>query len=128
MLDDGTRSIDEYTYNLNDLLGKGTYASVYLGRLSSSDLPVAVKVIPVQTLNQEAMANLEREVAILKGLPRHDNIVKVYGIYQTGSTVYVVTEYCEGKLESGLGRKQVALGTQYGFRMGLLRSCQQSSI
>lgn len=44
---------------MNQLLGKGSYASVFLGRLLSDDTPVAVKVIDKRLFaNQYNLRNI----------------------------------------------------------------------
>jgi len=44
-LSEGEKKIEKYIYSMNHLLGKGSYASVFLGRLISDGTPAAVKVI-----------------------------------------------------------------------------------
>lgn len=33
-------------------------------------------------------------------MPEHDNIVRIYGIYQTYHSIFVVTELCEGRMKN----------------------------
>lgn len=43
---EGEKKIEKYIFSLKKLLGKGSYANVYLGRsIHEEDLQVAVKVI-----------------------------------------------------------------------------------
>ena len=44
-LQEGEKKIEKYVFSLNKPLGKGSYATVYLGRRIYDDLPTAVKVI-----------------------------------------------------------------------------------
>jgi hypothetical protein len=55
---DNYKTIEDYCYSMSAVLGRGTYAAVYRGYMLSSELPVAVKVIPIQTLNAETLRNL----------------------------------------------------------------------
>lgn len=44
-LQEGEKKIEKYIFSLNKSIGKGSYATVYLGRRITDDIPVAVKVI-----------------------------------------------------------------------------------
>lgn len=44
-LTEGEKKIEKYIYSMNHLLGKGSYASVFLGRSINDGKPAAVKVI-----------------------------------------------------------------------------------
>lgn len=44
------KKIENYSYGLNDAIGKGYSSQVYKGRNDSSDEPVAVKVIDLKML------------------------------------------------------------------------------
>lgn len=44
------KKIEEYSYGLNDVIGKGYSSHVYKGRHDQSDEPVAVKVIDMKML------------------------------------------------------------------------------
>ena len=58
MLDSNIKTIEDYCYNQNNVLGHGTYAAVYRGYMLGSEVPVAVKVIPIQNMNAETLRNL----------------------------------------------------------------------
>ena len=52
---------------MNHLLGKGSFASVYLGRLITDDTPIAVKVIDKRIFtNQYNLKNIHSEIEIMK--------------------------------------------------------------
>ena len=44
-LQEGEKKIEKYIFSLNNVIGKGSYATVYLGRRIVDDMPTAVKVI-----------------------------------------------------------------------------------
>lgn len=44
------KKIENYSYGLNDAIGKGYSSQVYKGRNDASDEPVAVKVIDLKML------------------------------------------------------------------------------
>lgn len=56
---------------------------------------VAIKVISKASLSSAEFESLCNEVAIMKTLS-HPNIVEMYGIYETASTVYLVMQLCPG--------------------------------
>jgi serine/threonine protein kinase len=50
-------------------------------------------------------------------MPQHENIVKVYAVYQTVHHVYIVTEFCDGRLNNVRSEdyESVALGIINGL-------------
>lgn len=44
-LQEGEKKIEKYIFSMNKQVGQGSYATVYLGRRITDDLPTAVKVI-----------------------------------------------------------------------------------
>jgi serine/threonine-protein kinase ULK/ATG1 len=92
---------------MNHLLGKGSYASVFRGRLLSDDTPAAVKVIDKRIFaNQYNLKNIHCEIEIMKKM-EHDNIVRLLDVYQTSNNMYILTECCEdGDLRTYLKRKK----------------------
>lgn len=98
MNQDFNKTIDNYNYNINDLIGKGSFSSVYLGKSIITGETVAIKVINLSSLTMDTYKKLQYELAILKMLPPHPNIVKMLKLLQTVNNVYIVTEHCERKL------------------------------
>ena len=76
---------------MNHLLGKGSYASVFLGRLITDGKPAAVKVIEKKIFaNLYNLKNIHCEIEIMKKLI-HENIVRLCDVYQTSNNMYIVT-------------------------------------
>lgn len=68
---------------------------VYLGKEIDSSEPVAVKVIDKKIFsNAYNVKNIQSEIDIMKKVS-HENIVKLYDIYQTANNMYIVTEFCQ---------------------------------
>lgn len=44
-MNSGEKKIEKYIYSMNDQVGKGSFATVFRGRLILDDSPAAVKVI-----------------------------------------------------------------------------------
>lgn len=85
------------TFILGQKLGSGTFGVVRLATHIITGEKVAVKILDKYKILKEAdKRRLEREIKILKVL-RHNNIVHLYNVIQTSSTIYLVMEYVDGK-------------------------------
>jgi serine/threonine protein kinase len=91
---DFNKTIDNYNYNINDIIGQGSFSSVYKGKSIITGEKVAIKVINLSGLTADTYQKLQYELSILKNLPPHRNIVKMYKLLQTVNNVYIVTERC----------------------------------
>jgi serine/threonine protein kinase len=56
-------------------LGEGAYGSVYKGRMTKTNMVVAVKVIRINADDEGISSTTLREITILKNL-NHQNIIK----------------------------------------------------
>ena len=112
------KTIDNYSYNTNNVVGKGAFSTVYLGVSLLNGEPVAIKVINLGSLTMDTYQKLQNEIAILKSLPAHPNVVKVFTVLQTVHNVYIVTEHCERKLSKNDNNNMVSvtLGLIDGLR------------
>lgn len=79
------------SYSKLQRLGKGTYATVYLGRSRLSNEPVALKEI-LKEHDEGAPCTAIREVSLLR-LLRHNNIVTLHDICHTPKKLTLVFEY-----------------------------------
>ena len=82
-------------YLIQEVLGDGGFAKVYLGMHIPTKERVAIKVIDKEELfsEEENKKRLLLEISILKKV-RHKNIIKLYEIMETPQTIYLVMEYC----------------------------------
>ena len=115
---DLNKTIDNYNYNINNLIGKGAFSSVYLGKSNITGEAVAIKVINLGSLTVDTYQKLQYELAILRSLPAHPNVVKVLSLLQTVNNVYIVTEHCDRKLTNAtnLDNTAVTLGIIEGLK------------
>ena len=82
---------------LGEKLGQGTFGIVVLGTHQLTGEKVAVKILEKEKIIQEAdKTRIEREINILKNL-RHNNIVHLYDVKETASSLYIIMEYIQGK-------------------------------
>ncbi|CAJ0582347.1 unnamed protein product, partial [Mesorhabditis spiculigera] len=82
-------------YKLLKTIGKGNFAKVKLAKHSQTGLEVAIKIIDKTALNPSSLQKLFREVKIMKQLD-HPNIVKLFQVIETETTLYLVMEYASG--------------------------------
>lgn len=80
-------------YILDKRIGKGSYATVWKGRIEGGDDAVAVKVISRQTVTETAQ--LRQEVEVLRRIS-HPNIVRFRDLKKSTTHFYLVLEYCAG--------------------------------
>ena len=82
---------------IGEEIGKGTFGVVRIATHIITGEKVAVKMLYKEKIVEEAdKKRLEREIKILKVL-RHKNIVQLYNVIQTSSTIYLVMEHIKGK-------------------------------
>lgn len=88
-----TYTIDNITVNIKEKIGEGGYAYVYRCE-DSNGKQYALKY--VNCLTPERYEQFCEEANILKSLPEHPNIVKLYGSYVNSKTFVIILlyEYC----------------------------------
>ncbi len=121
-------------YKLLGLLGSGGMSSVYLAENPTIGKKVAIKVLPVNRVEQTSfLARFEREARVAFHLG-HQNIARAFDKEQSGSIHFIVMEYVEGidlyskvKNEGPLDIRdaadyirQAALGLHYAHEEGLV--------
>ncbi len=121
-------------YKLLGLLGSGGMSSVYLAENPTIGRKVAIKVLPVNRVEQTSfLARFEREARVAFHLG-HQNIARAFDKEQAGSIHFIVMEYVEGtdlyskvKGEGPLDIRdaadyirQAALGLHYAHEEGLV--------
>ena len=98
-------------YEIIELIGSGGMGEVYLARDKKLDRRVAVKILNQQFSNDKS--NLQRFIREAKSASalNHPNIITIYEIGEADSTLFIVTEYIEGKtLRAHIKQNSFALG------------------
>lgn len=98
----GALSEDDPTkkFELIKRIGKGAYGSVFKGRClegpttDGADI-VAIKVITLDTNDEETLSDVQKEIEILSSC-HHPNIVSYYGCYFKHEDLWLVMAYCGG--------------------------------
>ena len=121
-------------YKLLDHLGTGGMSAVYLAEHINMHRRVAIKVLPVQRVNDSSyLARFYREARAAASLD-HPNIVRAYDVDNQGDTHYLVMEFVQGrdlqKLVKAQGVlpfelaadyiRQAADGLAHAHKMGLI--------
>ena len=84
-------------YNINELIGEGSFGKVYKGRRKGTGQVVALKFISKHGKSERDLLNLRREIEILRAL-NHENIILMLDAFETRREFCVVTEYAQGEL------------------------------
>ncbi|KAK2841859.1 hypothetical protein Q5P01_012059 [Channa striata] len=82
-------------YHLGRTLGRGHFAVVKLARHVNTGQLVAVKMIDKTKLDVMATSHLLQEVRCMR-LVQHPNVVRLYEVIDTPTTLYLVMELAEG--------------------------------
>ncbi|KAI7743476.1 LOW QUALITY PROTEIN: hypothetical protein M8C21_011327, partial [Ambrosia artemisiifolia] len=84
-------------YNLGRELGRGEFGVTYLCTDSETGERFACKSILKKKLRTSVdIEDVQREVEIMKHLPKHPNIVTIKDTYEDNNAVHIVMELCEG--------------------------------
>ena len=119
---------------LGEEIGKGTFGIVKTATHIITGEKVAVKMLFKEKIlkDESQRKRLEKEIKILKIL-RHRNIVQLYNVFQSSSTIFLVMEYIQGKelfeiiikkkrlseLESLFYFQQLISGIEYLGKLGI---------
>eukprot|EP01088_Endostelium_zonatum_P009974 TRINITY_DN2329_c0_g1_i2.p1 TRINITY_DN2329_c0_g1~~TRINITY_DN2329_c0_g1_i2.p1 ORF type:complete len:534 (-),score=111.22 TRINITY_DN2329_c0_g1_i2:70-1671(-) len=80
-------------FTLGDKLGEGAFGAVYVGKLSTSKFPLAIKELTRKgDKRQDEM--LKNEIDVLKQC-RNPNIVSYYGCVGKEDKLYILMDYCK---------------------------------
>jgi len=93
-------SANKYVYNDYTMgeskLGEGVSGPIRLVKSRKTGKMFALKTIYIpEDVSDAARANLLEEVEILQTLD-HPNVVKLYDVYRSDTTIYLIMEYCSG--------------------------------
>lgn len=89
------RNFHEY-YKPLKKIGKGNFASVYLAQNKKNDSLVAVKAFVKElAFKKNGKTALENEIEMLRRFS-NPHIMKLFGVYETGNSLYMVLEYVDG--------------------------------
>jgi len=83
-------------YELGEEIGKGGFSVVYKAKKIEGGEEFAVKCIKKKMVEGDDIKLLRREIQIMKQLS-HDNILKLFEVYEDDDSFYLVMELVKGK-------------------------------
>ena len=83
------------SYEMNFEIGHGAFSKVYQLKHKSTGEIRACKYISKENFKEEALINFKNECKILRESD-HPNIVKLYEIFETEKSFYLIMENCDG--------------------------------
>lgn len=86
--------ISQYYHVHEKKLGEGGFAKVRLATHLATKQPVAIKCIDKIKIGPE-LPRIYNEIECLKKL-KHNNIARLYQVFETRTSIYLVLEYCAG--------------------------------
>lgn len=105
-------------YEIQQVLGEGGMAKVFLGTDRVLSRTVAVKVLsPQYAEDQQFVARFRREAQAAAAL-NHPNIVSVFDTGSTGNVHYIVMEYVQGRTLQDLLREESRLTPERSTEIG----------
>ncbi|CAD8204215.1 unnamed protein product [Paramecium pentaurelia] len=97
------KKVEKYQYNTSNVLGDGSYGTVYKGINTITQQIVAIKVIPkTKVYDPEALSFELRLLTKLKG----ENIVRLHETLATQNNYYQIIDLCDGDLKQLLEKQQ----------------------
>jgi len=101
--------VDKILYELGELLGQGSCASVYTCCEKSSQSQFAVKVIRRTVAPFANLPQILQEIDLLKRLT-HPSVVRLHDVYYAKDSVSMVLDRCAGDLVEGVQRHWASSG------------------
>jgi serine/threonine protein kinase len=90
-----TNDINDF-YAMGEQIGSpGSYGHCVRGEHIETGQTRAIKVIPKAKLTKSEYVSLRTEIKVMRRL-RHKNICKLFDVFETFSTLYLVQELCNG--------------------------------
>eukprot|EP01130_Rhizamoeba_saxonica_P000325 TRINITY_DN10300_c0_g1_i1.p1 TRINITY_DN10300_c0_g1~~TRINITY_DN10300_c0_g1_i1.p1 ORF type:complete len:367 (-),score=98.88 TRINITY_DN10300_c0_g1_i1:34-1134(-) len=87
----------ESEFELNNVIGEGSYAKVWSGLRKDDSLKVAIKVLRKdQAIDQDELDMFHHELKILSDLERCDQIVGIIKLAESEDSLYVIMDLIEG--------------------------------
>ena len=84
-------------YDILEVVGKGQYGVCRKGIRRIDGKEVAIKSISkMKIISEQDQKEVEREIAIMRHLAGHPNIVQIFNVFEDKSYIHIVMELCKG--------------------------------
>ena len=90
--------ISNDVYYINDIIGTGSFSSIYKGYSSSLNNHIAVKKIKLTSI-KEIDDSSKNEISIMKNI-NHENILRFYDSLKQNNNLFLIIEYCNDNLRN----------------------------
>lgn len=120
-----SRSVLELHYEMERVIDMGSFATVVLGKDKITGRRVAIKLIEKKRAPGDRKVYIQRELKIVKTLD-HENVVKVYDVFDSDARARIVMEYVRGGTLTELLTQKVRLNENDArlLMRGILRGVQ----
>ncbi|MES1904641.1 MAG: hypothetical protein MHPSP_000750 [Paramarteilia canceri] len=104
----------EGIFTIVEQIGSGTYGKVYKANVIHKDQIVAIKTMPVSFQNEDCESDdssdndeqsVINEISLMQKLSKHENLVHIYGVYRSGSHIWIAMEFCQTNLSTFMKRR-----------------------
>jgi len=101
---ESTFKLQNYIIN-SKYIGKGAFSKVYKGyKITESNIEINNNVVAIKAINKSKLKSgiinrIESEISILKQVD-HPNILKLLEVIYTENYIFIVTELCQGTLDT----------------------------
>ena len=102
------------TYQKIEKIGEGTYGVVYKARDRNTGNIVALKKIRLESEEEGVPSTAIREIALLKELQPHDNVVRLLDIVHNDAKLYLVFEFLDLDLKRFMDAAKKEGGSGFG--------------
>lgn len=103
------KTVDNYSIDLSNLLGQGSFARVYKAYdMRDRNIEAAVKMISAVKLqkSKDDMNLFMREIEVLRQI-KGEHIAQLLDVKTTVNNLYIFTEFCNGGTLKELSKKKV---------------------
>ena len=107
---------EDFIFNENDLIGKGTYSYVYKAKYKFTNDLYCIKMISKENiLNKKMKNNLNNEIKIMFEI-NHEHIIKFLSYFEDSNYVYLVLPYCDkGNVEKLMKERNIDNKTKLNY-------------
>lgn len=99
-------TVENYTFDKRQVLGRGSFSTVFLAVNNITKTQVALKIIDRKVVKPHIIDKLTKEIEILTNCT-HPNVLKLDGVVNDNKCIYIATELCHGTLMDIIKKRKV---------------------